>query len=122
MTYKFARFENDSINKYQFHSYKEALFWVESEIVKFKEVNKVRDESKDKSFIRYRDSLHEELEKQKAKKGQSMNDYTECRKCDPSEHEGVFCRCESRNIRIAKEQRVRGESDWQTEKLKHEDH
>jgi hypothetical protein len=40
------------------------------------------------------------------------NDYLRCNSCVESEHEGQFCRCEERNIRIAKEMRSRGESPW----------
>lgn len=43
-----------------------------------------------------------------------MDDYYKCKICSAEEHEGhrrAFCRCESRNIRVAKEQRKRGE-DW----------
>lgn len=41
-----------------------------------------------------------------------MDDYLKCPKCKKEDHEGVFCRCEDRNIRIAKERRARGESAW----------
>ncbi len=36
-----------------------------------------------------------------------MDDYLKCKKCPDSDHEGMFCRCEDRNIRIAKERRER---------------
>ena len=35
-----------------------------------------------------------------------------CSKCSEEDHEGHFCRCESRNIDIAKELRERGMSPW----------
>lgn len=51
-----------------------------------------------------------------------MEDYLKCVKCAEIEHEGSFCRCEERNIRIAKEQRSRGESAWKSkEKYKIDD-
>lgn len=41
-----------------------------------------------------------------------MDDYEECHKCLLEEHEGRFCRCEERNMRVGKEQRARGEGPW----------
>lgn len=62
---------------------------------------------------------------QKVNKGQVMDDYLKCKVCSESEHEGNFCRCEGRNIRIAKEKRIQGESPWkstlQPERLNPED-
>lgn len=62
---------------------------------------------------------------QKVNKGQVMDDYLKCTKCADQEHEGIFCRCEMRNIRVAKERRNRGESPWksllQPERLNPED-
>lgn len=40
------------------------------------------------------------------------NDYLKCKICHVSDHEGQFCRCEGRNIRIAKEKRERCEQTW----------
>lgn len=34
-----------------------------------------------------------------------MKDYYQCEKCPIEQHEGIFCRCESRNIRVAKRKR-----------------
>lgn len=39
-----------------------------------------------------------------------MDDYLKCNVCPEELHEGKYCRCEPRNIRIAKESRSRGES------------
>lgn len=39
-------------------------------------------------------------------------DYIKCRTCSISDHEGQFCRCEDRNIRIAKEKRLRKENPY----------
>ena len=47
------------------------------------------------------------------------DDYLKCHTCSPEDHEGhlnAFCRCESRNIRIGKEQRAKGESAWRQRK------
>ena len=59
---------------------------------------------------------------QKVNKGQAMDDYSKCKSCSEQDHEGIFCRCESRNMRIAKERRNRKESPWQPERLNPEDH
>lgn len=44
-----------------------------------------------------------------------------CSKCPEEDHEGHFCRCEPRNIHIAKELRERGMSPW-NEKINHPKH
>jgi hypothetical protein len=43
-----------------------------------------------------------------------MQMYTveKCEICKPEDHEGKFCRCESRNIDIAKQIREKKESPW----------
>jgi|SRR6185436_8449133 len=46
-----------------------------------------------------------------------MDDYLKCDNCSPEDHDGKFCRCESRNIRIAKEARSLGESEWKKDGL-----
>jgi len=54
-----------------------------------------------------------------------MEDYLKCNICLASEHNDKFCRCEARNIRVAKEMRSRSESPWlksQPERSKREDH
>lgn len=38
--------------------------------------------------------------------------YLKCPKCLPQDHTGQFCRCENRNMIIAKEARKRGKSSW----------
>ncbi len=35
-----------------------------------------------------------------------------CSKCTKEEHEGYFCRCEDRNIRLARQIREEGKSPW----------
>lgn len=51
-----------------------------------------------------------------------MEDFLKCFKCYEEDHEGAFCRCEMRNIRIAKEQRARGVSSWQIRKKERTSH
>ncbi len=36
----------------------------------------------------------------------------ECDKCKKEEHEGYFCRCEARNIALARKLRNKGKSPW----------
>ena len=36
-----------------------------------------------------------------------------CEKCSEDDHEGYFCRCEGRNIRLARQLREKGLSPWQ---------
>jgi hypothetical protein len=55
-----------------------------------------------------------DLEARWGDKGQVMDDCLRCNVCAETDHEGKFCRCESRNIRIAKEMRTQGESPWIT--------
>ena len=53
-----------------------------------------------------------------------MYSIDKCDKCLPEDHEGRFCRCEPRNIAIARELRRLGLSGWQTnqpERSKRED-
>ena len=35
-----------------------------------------------------------------------------CEKCSDEDHEGFFCRCEPRNIKLAKQRREKGLSVW----------
>jgi predicted nucleic acid-binding OB-fold protein len=57
MKYKFSRFENDSLKRYEFDSYEDVKSWIDQEIEKFKIVNRVRDEKKDRSFISFKSEL-----------------------------------------------------------------
>lgn len=44
-----------------------------------------------------------------------MYSIDKCEKCAPEDHEGKFCRCEARNIDVAKQMRDKGEFPWKTE-------
>ena len=37
-----------------------------------------------------------------------MDDFKKCSKCPPEDHVDWACRCEDRNIRVAKERRKKG--------------
>lgn len=39
-------------------------------------------------------------------------DKFQCTRCLPADHEGYFCRCESRNMRIAKDHRAEIGQAW----------
>ncbi len=106
--FKFSRVEGDSLVKYDFFSYEDAKSWVEKECEKFKKINRVRDESKDRYFLDFKSGLEKSLQGQK----ENMDDYLKCGKCKEEDHEGQFCRCEDRNIRIAIERRKRKENSW----------
>lgn len=41
-----------------------------------------------------------------------MDDFKKCSKCPPEDHVDWACRCEDRNIRVAKERRKKGISPW----------
>lgn len=110
-TYKFARLEPDGLKKYEFDSLESFKLWVDQELEKFKKENRVTDESKDRYFMALKSQFDKVLEQNK---DQLMIDYLKCSKCSDSDHEEQFCRCESRNIRIAKEKRSRGEGVWKT--------
>jgi len=110
MIYIFNRFENGAIKRYEFDSYEQAKSWVDQEIEKFKIVNRVRNEEKDRVFISFKSELERYLNMQKDNRGQVVDDYLKCKSCKQDDHEGQFCRCETRNIRIAKERRSRNES------------
>ena len=110
MTIKLSRFENGLMKRYEFDSYEKIKSWVDQEIENFKVVNQVKNEEKDRAFIYFKSELEGLLEMQKDNKGQVIDDYLKCKSCMKSDHEGQFCRCEGRNIRIAKEIRSRGEN------------
>jgi hypothetical protein len=63
MVYKFATIEGGNIQKHVFDTYAEARKWVDQEIETFKMMNHVKDESKDRYFMQYRDQLEKMLEK-----------------------------------------------------------
>lgn len=100
MAYKFARLENGSIKKYEFSSIQQMDSWAVESLKDFREENKVKDQSNDISYLDYKEELHDSVMK-------SADDYLKCKRCSESEHEDQFCRCESRNMRIAKENRKR---------------
>lgn len=107
MIYNIAMVDSEGIKKHTFEKFSELRDFMQKILKDFKEKNRVIDENKDKSYIRFKESLDEIMEKQ----------LTKCNKCSEEDHEGIFCRCESRNIDIAKELRYRKESAWQKRKI-----
>jgi hypothetical protein len=104
--YKFAIPEESEIKVYEFHCYEDAESWIIDKIKYFKIKNRVSDESKDRYFIQFKNQLEESL------KMQDEEIMERCPKCPESDHDGIFCRCEMRNIRIARAKRNNGESPW----------
>lgn len=118
MTIKFARYINpkdenglSDINKcekvtFEFETQGQAMDWITQQLEEFKIKNCVRDETKDKSFLRYKSQLLDSLATQVTNE---MDDFDHCNKCPVSEWEGEenrFCRCEDRNIRVARYKRI----------------
>ena len=44
---------------------------------------------------------------------------SKCDKCAPKDHDGFFCRCEMRNIEVAKELRKNDQSPWKRSATPH---
>ncbi len=65
---------------------------------------------KDRPYDSYRDSIDEFLSKCKCRKPAKI--LPVCPNCTKEEHEGYFCRCESRNIQLARQEREEGKSPW----------
>ena len=95
---KFGRLEKNEIVKYSC-----------SQVKRLSE--KWKKEFRDKNFT---DKLNERgiIDKQYEEfcgqinsflKNCTCNDFKFCEKCPPEDHEGIFCRCESRNIALAKD-------------------
>lgn len=75
---------------------------------KFKEDNAVDESTADKYYAQYCDQIQSFLDKCKC------GDISlTCDTCTPEQHEGHFCRCESRNIALAKQLREKCLSPWQ---------
>lgn len=110
----FGDLKSSHLTTYEFHSYEELKVWVDERLETFKRVNRVTNEERDMAFLRYKEEMQKHLmNMQKVDKGQVMDDYLKCNKCLESEHDNWACRCEDRNIRVAKERRARGEIPWQ---------
>lgn len=60
----------------------------------------------DRAYDEFKESIERFLEMCKTK----ISDV--CEKCKPEEHEGYMCRCEDRNIKLAKQKRDEGKSPW----------
>jgi hypothetical protein len=57
MSYKFAIFNGDIIEKHEFDCYENAKEWISFQIDNFKKKNLVSDEKKDKHFLQFKDCL-----------------------------------------------------------------
>jgi hypothetical protein len=96
---KIAMFDGKNLVKRDFKSVSDLKWFVEKSKLKFRDENAVRGEKKDFSYERYCEELDALV--MKAVLAHLGTDYL-CSKCLPGEHEQEFCRCEERNMRIAK--------------------
>lgn len=114
---KVARFtKNGDLEKYEFSTINEAKLLVEKWKEEFRSVNKTEEimklTGKDSVYERYCEEVDDMIEQLKEQNPPS-SDYLRCKTCKEEDHELYnSCRCEGRNIRIAKERRERGESPW----------
>ena len=61
-------------------------------------------------YLKNKKNHEKKCKKMNEEKGYKSKDYEKCEKCPPEDHEGFACRCEMRNIRVAKEHRNNQES------------
>lgn len=59
---KVSKCEEYEIKTHTFHSYDDARCWVDRQLVKFKNRNGVRDESKDRYFLAFKAEMERMLE------------------------------------------------------------
>lgn len=106
MTIKFARSKDMKMIHYEFETKDQAMDWIMQQLEDFKVKNCVQDETKDKSFLRYKSQLLDSLATQVTKQN---DDLEHCNKCPDEDWEGEnkqFCRCEDRNMRVARVKRM----------------
>ena len=110
--------EKMKIKDYEFETEKEAWDWFTKEIIEYRLKNNIVNEYdiSDKSFNKFKAELIDTIY---CALNQHYDDYEKCKTCPEEDHEGykkMLCRCENRNMRLARERRKRGESDWQLRK------
>ena len=92
---------------HEFNNEKDAWEWINQQLQEFKIKNAVKDESKDKYYLRYKSGLMDGLYSQITN---SKDDFHFCKECPEEFWEGEdknFCRCEDRNIRVARVKRIK---------------
>lgn len=98
---------NMKIKDYEFDNEIDAWNWISKQLEDFKIKNSVKDETKDKAFIRYKCELFDSIASQVT---EQKDDYDHCKSCPEEDWEGtdkMFCRCEDRNMRIARVKRMK---------------
>lgn len=82
--------------------------WEVEGIMKYscKEIRQIYKDWKNETYPEYMKQIDEFLDKCECEIP------LVCHKCDESEHEGYFCRCEGRNIKLAKQLREKGVFKW----------
>lgn len=110
---KFKRFENNALVTYEFDNIDEAKVIFNQWRCQFILDNHVQDINTDKSYQNFWNELEDILRRFPVEQNLEID---HCKICDSKDHEGVFCRCENRNIRIAKLRRDQGLSNWDMQK------
>lgn len=103
MTFRIAKMQGNELVKLEFKTFEEMKTYLNTSLEEYIKTNNVTNESSDRSYTLFKEWTEAMLTKY---------DYEKCFKCIDEDREGRFCRCEDRNIRIAKEQRKRNECPW----------
>jgi hypothetical protein len=104
---KIKRFENNELVLYEFSSYEEAFETICDWKKDFLQVN--RANVSDRMYKEFCEELDKILGSYKVS--------NKCDKCSEEDHEGDFCRCESRNIRLAKQKRKENINNAEQEEI-----
>lgn len=112
MTCKLHRFENNKMMEYNCYEVSNLeKKWKEDFRIQNRTDDCIRIYGRDRTYERYCKEIDDFMEQCECLKDK-------CDKCKPEDHEGDFCRCEMRNIALAKQKRERKESAWEKNKLK----
>src|SRR5260221_6121557 len=107
---KFKRFVDGTIITYYFESLDEAKSCFDEWKREFIKTNRVDLSRTDTYYDRFCNELANFL---RLFPMDENLDIESCKICKAEDHEGRFCRCESRNIAIAKILREKGLSPWE---------
>jgi hypothetical protein len=103
---KYRRLENDQLVTYTCDELKElAPKWKEE----YRSSNRITMETKSRAYDSYCQQIDEAIAK-------CSHEYYQCDKCPKEDHEGMYCRCEMRNIALGKKLRAEGRCPWMQKK------
>lgn len=103
---KITLFRNDKFEKYTCHEVRNLEEKWKSDFRKENGTDKLLEIGmKDRMYEEYCRGIDDFLEQCKCLENK-------CDKCSDEDYEGVYCRCESRNISLAKKMRQEGISSW----------